>query len=163
MNKVSLFAKQCLVLVTLLWSTTSLAEESFTISNAWVPEAPPKAEVSAAYLTIQNQTNHAHTLVGISSPQFQKTELHESKTVDGQERMQRIKTLAIEAHGSVELKPGGYHLMLIKPLQPLKAGGTVELKLQFDDASQITVQAPIRKIGDADKAPHHHDMSDMKM
>jgi len=163
MNKVSLLGKRCLPLVALIWSTASLAEASFTVSNAWIPEAPPNAEVSAAYLTIHNQTNKAHTLVGLSSPQFNKIEIHESKVVDGQERMQRIKTLVVEAHGSVELKPGGYHLMLIKPLQPLKAGDTVNVKLQMDDASQITVHIPIRKIDDVDEAPHHHDMDNMRM
>ena len=163
MNKERWVAKQYLVLVTLIWSTTSLAEVSFTVSNAWVREAPPNAEASAAYLTIHNQTSHAHSLVGVSSPQFQKAELHRSTVVGGQERMQQIKTLAIKAHGSMELKPGGYHLMLIKPLKPLNAGDAVELKLQFDDAQQITVRAPIRNIDDSEEAPHHDDMGDMKM
>jgi len=151
------------MLVMVTWSAASFPDETLTVSNAWVREAPPKAEVNAAYLTIHNQTNQAHKLVGASSPQFQKIELHEMKMVNGQARMQRLEKLAIEAHGSVELNPGGYHLMLIKPLQPLTAGGTVELVLQFDDAPQITVQAPIRKADDADETPHRHDMQDMKM
>jgi periplasmic copper chaperone A len=151
------------MLVISVWTVESLAKESLLVSDAWIPEAPPHAEVSAAYLTIHNQTNQVRKFVGVSSPQFQKAELHQSIMVDGQERMRRISALTVEANGSVVLKPGGYHLMLIKPLQPLKAGDFVDLKLQFDDKSQITARVPIRNIDDIDKAPHHHDMGDMKM
>lgn len=163
MNKAWWLARQCLMLVAVVWSAASAAEDSLTVSNAWVREAPPKAEESAAYLTIHNKTNQAHKLVGVSSPQFQKAEIHDTEVTYGKAHMRRVGSLPIEAHGTVEFKAGAYHLMLISPLQPLKAGNTVELRLQFDDVPQITVQAPIRKADDADETPHRHDMNDMKM
>lgn len=163
MNKARCLAKQGLVLATAIWSATSLADVSLTVSNAWVRETPPNAEVSAAYLTVHNQTSQAHTLMGISSPQFQKAEMHRTQIVNGQARMQRMPEVIIDAHGSVEFKPEGYHLMLIKPLRPLKVGDTVELRLRFNDSPQVTIQAPIRKTEDAEDPHHNHDMNDMKM
>ena len=141
-----------------IYHAVSYAGDAITATNAWVREAPPHADVSAGYLVLHNQTAQAHKLVGASSPQFKKTEIHEMKMNNGQANMHRVDELSIGPNGSVELKPGGYHLMLINPVRPLKAGDTVELKLQFNDAPAITLQATVRK-GDEEEHMHHHDMN----
>ena len=159
MNK--LIQKQGLyiALAFMAYHAAARADDALMATDAWVREAPPHAEVSAGYLTLHNHSAQAHKLVGVSSPQFQKAEIHEMKMANGQARMQRVGELTIAPNSSVELKPGGYHLMLIKAVQPLKAGDTVEIKLQFNDTPPVTVQAPVRKT-DAEEQPHqHHDMN----
>lgn len=136
------------------------ADESITVENAWVRDASPHAEMSAAYLTIMNHSAQAQTLTSVSSPQFQQAEVHKTQMVNGQVHMQREDNVTVPAHGSLEFKPGEYHLMLIHPVHALKEGDMVELRLQFKGARQLTVQAPIRE--SAEEA-HPHDMDDMKM
>ena len=150
------------VLACILGQTVAWADSSVIINNAWVRDAPPHAEMSAAYLTIMNHSDQARTLKAISSPQFQKAEVHRTQLVNGQVRMQRASDVTVAAHGSLEFKPGSYHLMLIHPLQELKLGDVVELRLQFKDAQSLTVHAPIRE--SADETPSHdmgtmHDMN----
>ena len=157
MSKSANFAGHCLMLAALIWSGSGHAEDMLTVSGAWVREAPPHAEVSAAYLTLHNPGARDQTLTDVSSPQFQ------SRMMNGQVHMQRLEEVTIPAHGSVAFKPGDYHLMLIKPRQMLKSGDTVELTLKFKSAPQITVQTSIRNAEQEDEMHHHHDMNDMKM
>ncbi len=147
----------------LLWSGIGRAAEALNVEDAWVREAPPHAEVSAAYLTIDNQTSRIQTLIGVSSPQFRKVEIHTTRMANGQVHMQMLHEASIAAHDRLEFKPGAYHLMLLQPLHPLKSGDMVELILKFDHAPQITIQAPIRNAENDGESPHHHDMGDMKM
>jgi len=140
------------------WGTACRADESINIDNAWVREAPPHAESSAAYLTIHNPSAEERILLGVTSPQFQKAEIHLTQMADGQMHMLRQDKLAISPHGSLEFKPGGYHLMLIHPLRALKQGDEVELRFRFGDAPPVTVRAPIRESAEDVSSPDHHDM-----
>ena len=139
------------------------ADASISIENAWVRDAPPHAEMSAGYLTILNHSAQAQTLTSVSSPQFQKVEAHRTEMVDGQVRMLREDNVTVPAHGSLEFKPGGYHLMLIHPLHELKLGDRVELHLQFKGSQPLSVDAQIREA--AEEMPPHdmHKMHDMNM
>lgn len=58
--------------------------------------------------------------------------------------MQKIDRLVIPAGGSVELKPGSYHLMLIDLTQELKAGTTIEITLNFEKAGPMKVTFEVR-------------------
>jgi periplasmic copper chaperone A len=138
------------------------ADDPVMVENAWVRDAPPHAEMSAAYLTIMNHSAQTQTLAAVSSPQFQKVEVHRTVMVNGQVRMRREDNVTVPAHGSLEFKPGGYHLMLIHPLHALKEGDMVELRLQFKDAQPLTIQAQIRESAE-EAHPHDMDMHDMKM
>ena len=151
------------MLVLLFYQSIAAADSSLMIENPWVRDSPPHAAMSAAYLTIMNHSDQAQVLETVTSPQFQKAEVHRTELMDGQVHMQREDNVSVAAHGSLEFKPGGYHLMLIHPLQALKLGDTVELRLQFKDAPSLTVLAPIRE--SADETPPHDmgNMHDMNM
>jgi len=147
----------------MIFQSVVWADGSISIENAWVRDAPPHAEMSAGYLTIMNHSAQAQTLTSVSSPQFQKVEAHKTEMVNGQVRMLREDNVTVPAHGSMEFKPGGYHLMLIHPLHELKLGDRVELHLQFKGSQPLTVEAQIREA--AEKMPPHdmHKMHDMNM
>jgi len=159
MNRPWRSVKHGLVISAAMWSMTVLAQDTMIVDHAWVREAPPHVEVSAAYLTVHNPGTQAHVLTGISSPQFEKGEIHATRIINGQVRMQRVAEVTVVALGSVAFKPGEYHLMLIHPRRRLKAGDKVELRLEFDDAPPITINAPIRKTEHEENSHHHHDMS----
>jgi copper(I)-binding protein len=163
MDKSMSLARRYLAAALLLWSAVGHADGTLTVGGAWVSEAPPHAEVNAAYLTLHNPDAHAHILENVSSPQFQSAEIHATHVTNGQVRMQRMNSVVIAAHGDLEFKPGEYHLMLIQPLHPPKLGDTIVLKLTFKDVSAITVRAPVRDRADDDKPRLHPDMTDMQM
>jgi copper(I)-binding protein len=144
-------------LLTLGWVSASAAA-NLAVSGAWVREAPPGTGSNAAYFTLRNQDDAAHVLTGAASPQFDRAELHATRVTGGQVRMQRVKTVDIPGHGRVRFEPGGYHLMLVRPHRPLKAGEKVVLTLQFKDAPAVTTQVSVRRDGGMGEMPEHHDM-----
>ena len=66
----------------------------------------------------------------------------------GEMVMQQVKSLAVPAAGGVELKPGGYHIMLIDLVKPLEVGQTFDITLTFALAGDIVVPVTV-----ADEAP----------
>lgn len=114
------------------------------VENAWARATPPGAEVGAAYATLRNRSQAEVRLQALSSPAAGRVEVHDMKQENGVMRMRRIEALAIPPGGSVELAPGGKHLMLMDLRQPLQAGQRIALKLRFSDGSERAVELAIR-------------------
>ncbi len=121
------------------------ADSAISVSDPYVRLLPPGAPASAAYLVISNSGAIDRQLVKAESPAAQAVELHEHRNENGVMKMREVGGIAIKAHGQVELKPGGYHLMLIGVKKPLKEGDSVTITLVFDDGSRLAVEAPVRK------------------
>lgn len=152
-----------ILLGVIVCQSAAWADDAISIENAWVRDAPPHAEMSAGYLTIENHSAQTRTLTSLSSPQFKKVEAHKTEIVNGQVRMTREDKVIIPAHGSLKFEPGGYHLMLIHPLHELNKGDKVELRLQFKDAPPMAIHAPIRESAE-EISPHDMgNMHDMNM
>lgn len=124
--------------------TLPVQAEPLNISNAWVRQGPPSAQVLAAYMTLENPGAQAIAITGASSPQFETVEIHRTEIVDGMARMIPQERLSIPAGGSVALEPGGLHLMLINARQPLPADATVQIELRLDAGGSLKVDAPVR-------------------
>ncbi len=75
----------------------------------------PGMMMSAAYLSLTNNTDMTMTITNISSPQFGTVEMHESLLVDGVAKMRRIAELDIAAGVTENFERGGKHLMLMRP------------------------------------------------
>lgn len=127
-----------------LGSVTAALAADLTAHDAWVRAAPPGATVFAAYLTIENRGAHRHTLLHVSSPQFQRVEMHRSALRNGVATMSTQNRLAIAAHTHLRFSPSGYHLMLIGPRQTLYPGAGVVLQLHFDGGVRVPVRAVVR-------------------
>ncbi len=116
-----------------------------TIENPWARPAAAGAD-TAAYLTIKSVAGQADALMSASSPDATTVELHEATTdASGMMGMHPIEHLDIHAGESVELKPGGHHLMVMGLTRELAVGGTLELDLVFEHAGKVVVQAEIRQ------------------
>lgn len=131
-------------------SGIALAAPKIEVKDAWVREVPPVSSMSAAYMVIENKGDQADKLVGASTNIAKVVELHE--TVGG--KMRRIKALEIPPGKSVELKPGGYHLMLINLTEKPKEGQKVEITLKFEKSGDVKVQANVKK---AEGGMHMHE------
>lgn len=122
-----------------------VAQAEVQVEDAWVREAPPGARMLAAYLTVNNSGAEDLVLVEVQSPAFSHIMLHKSEVVDGVARMIHLDEIVIPAQGSVQLQPGGMHLMMPAPEARLSAGDRVPLVLIFADGNRLEVQADVRK------------------
>jgi len=86
----------------------------------------------------------------------QGAEIHSSASANGLVEMRRIEALPLGAGASVELAPGGTHVMLVGLAAPLTAGAKVELTLVFAGAGEIAVEVPVVDAR-APAAAHEHE------
>ena len=124
-----------LALAGLLASAQAMAQVD--VSDAWVRGTVPAQTASGAFMTL-----HAHQdakLVGVSSP-VGTAELHEMKMENNVMRMRQIPSLDLPKMQDVQLKPGGYHVMLMGLKQQLKAGDTVPITLKFEQNGKVVEQ-----------------------
>lgn len=101
---------------------------------------------AVGYMTIKNNGSVNDRLLGVMTDVAGQTMLHQSSVdANGVASMNMIGTLDIPAGGQVDLKPGGYHLMLMELNPDLKAGDTITLVLQFEQAGTVKVSTQITK------------------
>ena len=132
------------------------------VSDAWVRGTVPAQTASGAFMTI-----HAHEaakLVGVSSP-VGAAEIHEMKMDNNVMRMRQIPALDLPKMQDVQLKPGGYHVMLMGLKQQLKAGDTVPITLKIEQNGKVTeqtVKAEVRDVKAAAQSGGHAGHMDHK-
>jgi hypothetical protein len=126
-------------------ATTAPSAATPVISDAWVRPPIGADRPAAGYLTITNPGAAADALIGVTSPIAMSCEIHEtSMDSSGMAGMHPIDRLEIPAGGTVTLEPGGYHLMLMDA-EAMSVGSTVELRLEFEGAGTVVVQAEVRE------------------
>lgn len=103
------------------------------------------ATSGVVYMTLTNHGATADKLISITTPAAGMAMLHESVDAGGVASMKEMPGLEIPAGGSVEMKPGSLHIMLMGLNAPLKKGDTLKLMLTFEHAGQVDVDA---KVGD---------------
>lgn len=104
-------------------------------------EAPTN---SAAYFLIRNDGREGDRLTGATSEMAEVVEIHESKLVNDMMVMEEQEFLEVPPGSSVELKPGGIHIMLLGIRKSLVAGEEFELLLHFEKAGDYAVVVPVR-------------------
>ena len=133
------------------------AADSITIDHPWARATPGGAQTGAVYMKLVNVADTEDRLTGGNSAVANEVQIHEMAVENGVMNMRELPNgLAIPAKGSVSLKPGSYHVMLIGLKQPLKQGEHIALTLYFEKAGKIDVDVPVLSM-----AATHHGM-DMK-
>ncbi len=151
------------------WAATPLAHEGLvTISDPWVRATVPGQQATGVFMKI---TAHQPVrLVAGATPVAPVVEIHEMKMVGDRMEMRALANgLPIAAGETAELKPGGYHVMLINLPKPIEVGQKVPLTLIFTDGSgqrhEVAIDAPARPLGamggaakmpESQQGPHHH-------
>lgn len=155
-----------LIGATLLAATLSTAAlaQTVDIQNAWVRATVQGQKASGAFMKLTARSGTR--LVGVSTPVAGVAEVHEMK-MEGDVMKMRALTEGLElpAGKAVELKPGGYHLMLMDLKVALQKDTTIPLTLVFKDAkgvqSQVEIKAPVllaAPVGMESQAMPGHDM-----
>jgi copper(I)-binding protein len=99
--------------------------------------------MTGSFMTIMNRSGDDVKLIGGSSPVAGIVEIHE--VIDGQ-MIAMAGGLTIPAHGQVEFRMGGYHVMLLELDHSLLSGEEVEVTLEFSDGEKVTYTAPVKSI-----------------
>jgi len=147
-----------LVTVAVILATPSLATAQVTVADAWARAVVPGQKSTGAFMRLTATTDA--TLLDAASPAAKIVEIHEMKMEGGVMKMNAIDKLPLPAGKPVELKPGGYHVMLMDLTRPLKEGDTVPITLTVVDKAgrtqKIDVRASVRALTAASPpAPGH--------
>ncbi|MCM2329420.1 MAG: copper chaperone PCu(A)C [Lysobacter sp.] len=130
-----------------LFATQALAK--VTVTEAWVRGTVATQKATGAFMKIRS-TEDAK-LVGAASPSASIVEVHEMTMKDNVMMMRAVDELPLPAGKTVELKPGGYHVMLIDLAKPLAAGDKVPVMLTIvgkdGKKSTLEVKAEVRAMG----------------
>jgi periplasmic copper chaperone A len=124
------------------------------VMGPWARATPPGAKVGAGYMTLHNAGAAGDRLVSASSDVADHVEIQETSIDNGVTKMRELpRGLEIPAGKAVELKPGGYHLMLMGLKQPLKAGEMVKAIVTFEKAGAMPVELKVEAVGASTGAP----------
>ncbi|MFA7504228.1 MAG: copper chaperone PCu(A)C [Burkholderiaceae bacterium] len=133
----------------------TLAHAEVTVADAWARATVPQQKASGAFMTLTSSTDTR--LVAASSTAAGVAEIHEMKMENNVMKMNAIDSLELPAGKAVELRPGGYHLMLMQLPAPLEEGTEIPVSLVFeDDAGKRTtmdIQVPVKPL----TTPAHGD------
>ena len=139
--------KHALFFVALLLASCkpASAPPAVSVDGAWARATVPGQMGSAAYFTIRN-AGGPDKLLSVTSPAADAS-LHSTSMDNGVMRMRPLQALDVPEKGTVELKPGGTHVMLMGLKQPLQAGLALELDLKFEKSGERKVSAQVRPTG----------------
>lgn len=151
------------------------SEAGVEIAGAWARTSPMEVTLGAAYMTVTSAVDDELTDVSVDPSIAASAEIHEMVMAEmssdttmsmssdttvsmssdttvmsgsGEMVMQEVDSIAIPAGETVELKPGGYHIMLIDLAAPLEIGQEFDIVLTFANAGDVTVTVVV-----ADEAP----------
>lgn len=148
-------------LVLCLLSGAALAQ-AIEVKEAWIRTSVPGQKSTGAFMKIS--ARDGARLVGGSTPVAGQLELHEMKMDGDVMRMRAVPGVDIAAGQTLELKSGGYHLMLMNLKAALPQGSQVPMTLVFKDGrgqeSRVELKVPVRIAPPAPSADdgHHHGM-----
>jgi periplasmic copper chaperone A len=120
------------------------ASPTLIINNTYANPSYGQTAVGAAFLTITNPTDQPDALLGASSPDAGRIELHTNEMKNDIMRMRKLETMPIAPHGTVVFASGGNHLMLFRLKRPLAKGMRIPMTLQFQRAGAIAVVFAVR-------------------
>ena len=144
-------------LASMLFASPALAQ--VTVTDPWVRGTVAQQRATGAFMKLT--APDGARLVEARSPVAGVVEIHEMTMDNNVMRMRQIPALELPAGKAVELKPGGYHVMLMDLKQPMKTGESVPITLVFEDKDKkrqtVDIKAPVRALNaPAGKMEHKH-------
>lgn len=147
-----------LVAITLAFSSMAVWA-GVTIEAPWVRGTVEGQQASGAFMVLRSTVDAV--VIGVSTPVAGVAEIHEMTLEGGVMKMRAAPRLALPAGEMVELKPGGYHVMLMNLNQSLKKGEFVPITLTIETANKKTEKVQVKaEVRDLTAMPstheHHH-------
>lgn len=143
------FALHVTLAATLLSLTgTAQAQAQVSVERPWVRATVAQQQATGAFMVLRAARDTR--LVAVSSPLTPQVELHEMKLQDNVMKMREVPAITLKAGQPLELKPGGYHVMLMGLKGAVTEGQTVALTLVFEGADgkreSVPVSATVRAL-----------------
>jgi len=124
---------------------TAKASNAISIKEGYIKASIPGSNITAAYMTLVNQSDKAITLQKITSDISDRIEIHEHSMVDDMMRMRQVEQITIGANSIVVLEPSGLHLMIFSLKQQLREDELKALTLHFSNSAKINIQLPVSR------------------
>lgn len=124
--------------------TTAAFACDLSVTDPWIREAPPSAKALAGYMVLKNDGSEDCVLTGVRAEGFKMAMLHRTVEKDGVAEMVHQEKVTIPAGGQLVFKPKDYHIMLMRPQQPLEKGDRVAVTLVQEDGNEQQVEFPVR-------------------
>ncbi len=141
--------QKAIIGVTLALAALSAVAHSFKLGEIDIghPYARPTREgqmVGAGYLKLANK-GPVDRLVSATSPAAGSVEIHSMSMEGDVMKMRQVDAIELATGQTVELKPGGYHLMLMGLKAPLKVGEKFPLTLKFEKSGEVVVTVNVEE------------------
>lgn len=135
-----------LVALALLLAGCSRLSGAVEVTDSWAPATPPNAQAAVVYLTIENGTGTDDRLVAVSTDRCGAIELHATQIDEN--RIMRMRQaepelLEIPSGGTLEMVPGGLHVMCISPTTPFATGEILDITVTLEQAGSLQVTTPV--------------------
>lgn len=147
-----------------LATLAAAAQPAVKVETPWVRGTVPGQTATGAFMRLLPSS--PVRLVDARSEVAGVVEIHEMAMVGDVMKMRRIPGLDLPAGRATELKPGGYHVMLMSLKRKLGAGDSVPITLVFQDAGgqrhEQAIVAPVTALGAGNAAPSKPAMHDHK-
>jgi copper(I)-binding protein len=128
-------------------SAREALSDGIRIQHARIRATSAGAVTSAAYFDITNSSAETQRLIGASTTVAERVEIHTMSMDGGVMRMRSIGAIDIAPGATVELRPGGLHLMLIALRKPMRLGEMVPMILQFAGGKTVDVDFQVEAMG----------------
>ncbi|HUH60644.1 MAG TPA: copper chaperone PCu(A)C [Candidimonas sp.] len=135
----------------------STAHAQVAIEDPWVRATVAQQQATGAFMRLTAEKDAR--LVRAESDAANIVEIHEMAVQDDVMKMRQVSGIALPSGRAVELKPGGYHIMLIELRRQVKEGDVVPMTLVFEDATgkqeSLRIDAPVKPLTTAPTAHGH--------
>lgn len=142
MNKISIMLAAPLMLASCGQGDVLFADK------AVVNLSPVEGNPSAGYMDLHGGRLDV-TLVGVTSDDVMRMEIHETVEKDGMASMAKLKSIPVPAGKTVKLEPGGKHLMIWGVGEYSKQRGLLTMTLIYSNNDRIEINAVVKKAGEA--------------
>lgn len=141
------FTLLCLLLMSLLSSGLQAHADTLarniSVTDGYVKASIPGSDVTAAYMTLHNQSDKPITLQKITGNISDRIEMHEHSMTDGMMRMRQLEQIEIAAHSKITLQPSGLHLMIFSAKQKITEEMLLPFTLHFTNNVKFKIQLPV--------------------
>ena len=156
MEKEVLLTRYCRMwLVWAAFMALGAAHAQVTVNNAWVRATVAQQTATGAFMQIRS--TQTLQLVGVRTPLTPVAQVHQMSMSNGVMRMAEVASVEVGPTQPLELKPGGYHVMLLDLKRAVQPGQPILLTLVFSRPSgpeiEVPVKAEVRRLGA--KGPRH--------
>lgn len=126
-------------------SVAGFVKDGIAAVDVWARPAEAGG-TTAVYMSIRNDSDKSDALIGVAAPDVtDEAMLHESFMVDNVMHMDHVDQIDLPAGETVELKRGGFHIMLMEVKRELQPNDTLSLTLEFEHLGEVTISVPVKE------------------